>query len=113
MSISSFSLSGQPQAYEGLLENIKNANTIYESQRQRILFLESALFETQNQALQLELSYSSCRKEVNESDEIIALLYRREEEYKGIIKQHETREIIYQTATGAIIVYILYNLIFK
>ena len=113
MSISSFSLNGQPPAYEGLLENIKNANTIYTSQRQQILFLQSALTETQNQALQLTYAYESCRKEVEEYDLIITLCHNREDEYQGIIKQHEIKETIYQTITGTAIVYLIYNLIFK
>jgi hypothetical protein len=113
VSISSSSLIGQPPAYEGLLDNIKNANTIYEGQRQRILFLESAYIASQNQALQLEYAYLSCKSEVEEAEIIIDIMYRREDEYIGIIKQHKTKEIIYQTALGATLSYIIYNLIFK
>ena len=113
MSISSSSYAGQPPAYEGLLDNIKNANAIYEGQRQRILFLESAYLASQNQALQLEYAYFSCLNEVKEAEIIIEIMYQKENEYLGIIKQHKTKEIIYQTTIGAALSYIIYNLIFK
>ena len=112
MNITSFSQNGQPQ-YDDLLENIKNANAIYVHQKQQILFLESALFEAQAQAGQLTLSITSCNKQSEQLMVAVGDLQQKEIEYKGIIKQHKTKETIYQTALGATLAYIIYNLIFK
>ncbi len=114
-SISGFSWNGRavdpPPVHEAsihsIMENIRASNQIYTAQVHQILFLNKALEEAEQQAVNMRWAYEECREEVLKGDAQLLLKDRKLGEAEKIIQIQKTKTHVITSVAIIIITYLI------